>query len=103
VGDFIEVLSAEEQIGGVGREPWQVAAFQDVVSDCSLTDLGYHGLPYTWDNRQEDSRNIKVHLDRALEDNRFMDVLGESKVFHIPPGGIGSLRPPGRSEGKGAG
>jgi hypothetical protein len=47
-GDFNEVLSADEQIGGNGREPWQIAAFQDAVGDSCLTDLGYHGLPYTW-------------------------------------------------------
>lgn len=34
-------------LGGNGREPWQVAAFQEVVSDCHLADLGYHGIPYT--------------------------------------------------------
>jgi hypothetical protein len=84
VGDFNEVLSANEQIGGNGREPWQIAVFQDAVSDCCLTDLGYHGLPYTWDNRQEDRRNVKVCLDRALGDNNFMDVMGDFEVFHIP-------------------
>jgi hypothetical protein len=51
VGDFNEVLVAEEKIGESGREPWQIATFQDTVNDCYLTDLGYHGLPYTLDNQ----------------------------------------------------
>lgn len=84
VGDFNEVLSAEEQIGVNERDEWQISAFQDAVNDCCLTDLGYHGLPYTWDNRQEASKNVKVWLDRALGGNKFMDVMGESEVFHIP-------------------
>lgn len=84
LGDFNEVLSAEEQIGGNEREQWQMAAFQEVVDDCGFTDLGYHGLPYTWDNRQEDSHNVKVRLDRAFGDAKFMMELGESEVFHLP-------------------
>jgi hypothetical protein len=51
LGDFNEELSAKEQLGGNGREPWQVAAFQDATNDCHLTDLGFHGLLYTWDNQ----------------------------------------------------
>jgi hypothetical protein len=84
LGDFNEVLLAEEQIGGNDREAWQMAAFQDAVNDCHLTDLGYHGLPYTWDNRQDAGRNVKVRLDRAFGDNRFLDAMGDSEVFHIP-------------------
>lgn len=84
LGDFNEVLSAEEQFGGNGREPWQIAAFQDAVNDCRLTDLGFHGLLYTWDNRQEEGRNIKVRLDRALGDNKFLQELGDSEVYHLP-------------------
>jgi hypothetical protein len=40
VGDFNEVLSTDEQIGGNEREPWQVAAFQEVVNDYCLANLG---------------------------------------------------------------
>lgn len=75
---------AEEQIGGNERETWQMTAFQDAVNDCQLTDLGYHGLPYTWDNRQEADRNVKVRLDRGFGDDKFMEIMGESEVFHVP-------------------
>ena len=61
-----------------------MAAFQDAVNDCGFTDLGFHGLPFTWDNRQEGDRNVKVRLDRALGDSRFMAELGDSEVFHLP-------------------
>lgn len=65
-------------MGANEHEQWHVAAFQDVVSDCRLADLGYHGLPYTWDNRQEGGRNVKARIDRALGDDKFMETLGES-------------------------
>jgi hypothetical protein len=46
--------------------------------------LGFHGLLYTWDNRQTGSRNVKARLDRALGDEAFLNRLGESEVYHIP-------------------
>jgi hypothetical protein len=42
----------EEHFSAHEREHWQIEAFQQVVPDCHLVDLGFNGLPYTWDNRQ---------------------------------------------------
>jgi hypothetical protein len=63
LGDFNEVLSTDEYFGANSREWWQI------VEDCRFVDLGFNGLPYTWDNRQEGDRNVKVWLDMALGDN----------------------------------
>jgi hypothetical protein len=82
-GDFNEVLVGEEQFGKNDREAWQMDAFQDVVADCGLNDLGFQGLPYTWDNKQEGGRNVKARLDRAFGDDRFLDVFGETMVKHV--------------------
>lgn len=84
IGDFNEVLLVNEQMGRNEREQWQIAAFQEAINDCDLSDLGFHGLPYTWDNRQEGDRNVEVRLDRALGDQKFMMELGDSEVFHVP-------------------
>ena len=51
-GDFNEVLEAHEQIGGRVRPERQMDGFREVMDVCGFTDLGYIGLPYTWDNRQ---------------------------------------------------
>jgi hypothetical protein len=84
VGDFNEVLSGDEYFGAHSRERWQVDAFQQTVEDCRLMDLGFQGLPYTWDNRQEGDRNVKVRLDGALGDYKFMEVLADIEVRHVP-------------------
>jgi hypothetical protein len=84
VGDFNEVLEANEHFGINGREQWQMDGFQEVVQDCGFMDLGFSGVPYTWDNRQEGSRNVKVRLDRGLGDQSFLDRFGETWVKHIP-------------------
>jgi hypothetical protein len=82
--DFNEVLLQEEHFGGIERERWQIEQFQDVVAECGFSDLGFSGLPYTWVNRQDGNRNVKVILDRALGDTKFVDRLGATRVIHIP-------------------
>jgi hypothetical protein len=83
-GDFNEVLSAQEHFGANPREHWQIAQFQDVCAECGLNDLGFNGPPFTWDNRQEAERNVKVRLDRALGDVKFLEHMGETNVEHVP-------------------
>ena len=83
VGDFNEVLHVDEQMGGNDREEWCMEGFWEVVDFCGFTDLGFRGLPYTWDNRREGSRNIKVRLDRGLADNDWIDLFGNSTITHV--------------------
>ena len=64
-GDFNETLHASEQFEGAGRTERQMEGFREAVSICGFSDLGFIGLPYTWDSRQDGDHNIKVRLDRA--------------------------------------
>src|SRR4051812_8475044 len=57
--------------------------FQDAVDYCRFTDLGFIGTPFTWDNRQQGSSNIKVRLDRGLADDMFMESFDNTVVRHI--------------------
>ena len=61
-----------------------MAGFQQAVTECGLVDLGFTRLPYTWDNQRDDERNVKVRLDRGFDDYKFMDLLNETSVKHIP-------------------
>jgi len=83
VGDFNEVLHEDEQMGGNDREEWCMEGFREAVDYCGFSDLGFRGLPYTWDNRREGSRNIKVRLDRGLADAAWLDLFGGSLVTHV--------------------
>lgn len=80
VGDFNEILHATEQFGGVGRSERQMEGFREAVAMCGFSDLGFIGLPYTWDNRQDDDHNVKVRLDRGLATDGFLDLFREVKV-----------------------
>jgi hypothetical protein len=82
-GDFNEVLCASEQYGGNDRQEWMMEGFREAVDYCRFTDLGFSGLPYTWNNKQQAPKNIKVRLDRALGDERFMDIFDNTSVRHV--------------------
>jgi hypothetical protein len=82
-GDFNEILYDHEQFGGNDRGEWLMEGFCDVMSYGGFTDLGYNGLPYTWDNRREGRHNVKVCLDRAIVDDALLDMFGDSVVTHI--------------------
>ncbi|XP_073367809.1 uncharacterized protein [Aegilops tauschii subsp. strangulata] len=82
-GDFNEILDASEQIGGNVRDEWKMDGFRDAVEECRMDDLGYIGLPYTWDNRQQGIGNIKVRLDRGLGDDKFQERFDSTSVQHI--------------------
>lgn len=83
VGDFNEILDAREQFGGLTRLERQMDGFREAVNSCGFTDLGFLGLPYTWDNRQEGAHNIKVRLDRAFANSAFSDIFKNIKVWHV--------------------
>jgi len=46
VGDFNEVLHANEQFGGVGSTKPQMEGFWGTMSICGFTDLDFIGISY---------------------------------------------------------
>ena len=60
-----------------------MVGFCEVIADCEFHDLGFTGIPYTWDNRQDGNRNIKVRLDRGLGDDQFMELFDNSSITHV--------------------
>jgi exonuclease III len=48
-----------------------------------MHDLGFIGQPWTFDNRQADSRNVKVRLDRAVATPSWSNWFPNALVRHI--------------------
>ena len=65
-GDFNEVLSLNEKIGGNEKQVNSVADFREVVRECELIDLGFTGYLFTWSNRRFGVGSIEERLDRFL-------------------------------------
>ncbi|CAL2239107.1 unnamed protein product [Prunus armeniaca] len=79
LGDFNEVLSAEEQRGCRERPIGQMTQLKNAIRDCSLISLPFKGYPFTWAGRRNESIMTEVRLDIGLANadllNRFPDLL----------------------------
>lgn len=60
-----------------------MAAFRDVLTDCGLMDLGFVGLPFTYDNGRDGNANVKVRLDRAVADSNWQDMFSAATLHHL--------------------
>jgi hypothetical protein len=83
MGDFNETLYSEEHFSLHARPEWQMRAFREAVDFCSLQDLGWRGVPFTWDNKQQGNSNVKARLDRAFANASFLTLFEFSTVKHI--------------------
>ena len=83
MGDFNETMYAKEYFSIHARPAWQMQAFCDVIDFCSFQDLGWGGVPFTWDSRQQGDSNVKARLDRALANDEFMQLFEYTCVKHI--------------------
>jgi hypothetical protein len=91
MGDFNEVLWRYEHFSDCPRSEWQMENFWDALSDCELTDIGFTGLPYTYDNKRVSSANVNVRLDRAIADTTWRDLFGDVNLLHLVSSQIKSL------------
>ncbi|XP_073362640.1 uncharacterized protein [Aegilops tauschii subsp. strangulata] len=72
-----------EHFSATPRSAGQMIDFRDVLEVCVLGDLGFAGLPYTYDNRRGGRANVKVRLDRAVANNSWRDLFTHAKVEHL--------------------
>ena len=73
IGDFNEILSNDEKVGGSVRSENQMELFRQVLEQGRLHDLGWRGEKYTWNNRHEDATYIKERLDIVLATQNWID------------------------------
>lgn len=60
-----------------------MSGFREALSNCGLTDLGFVGLPFTYDNGRDGNANVKVRLDRAVADTYWRERFGEATLYHL--------------------
>ena len=61
IGDLNEIQFLSGKEGGNPRPPQYTQAFQSVIDDCELWDMGYIGDRFTWQRG-----GIRERLDRGL-------------------------------------
>ncbi|MCI98015.1 endonuclease/exonuclease/phosphatase family protein, partial [Trifolium medium] len=48
MGDFNEMLAADDKRGGATQPPWLIRGFRVAMQDSGLIDLPMEGHPFTW-------------------------------------------------------
>jgi hypothetical protein len=80
VGDFNEIVHADEKQDGRRRRENQMRGFREVIGYADLIDLGYVGSRFTWSNI-----HTKIRLDHALATSTWSDIFPSSRVSILPP------------------
>jgi hypothetical protein len=83
IGDFNETMWGYEHFSPTSRPARQMDDFRRALADCDLTDLGFSGLPYTYDNGHLGVANVHVRLDRDVEDPRWRNMFTDVRVQHV--------------------
>jgi hypothetical protein len=58
-------------------------SFRDALEHCEVYDLGFSGLPWTFDNKQKGNKNVKVRLDRVVALNSWKDWFKDAHLTHM--------------------
>lgn len=85
IGDFNDLLSQGDKLGGNPHVIRRVLNFQLFVSDRELVELVAKGAQFTWCNQRVGEAHIKERFDRALGNLAFKDEFPDALVFHVEP------------------
>ena len=83
IGDFNEAMWQYEHFLETHRNEHQMMDFREVLSHCDLHDLGFSGLPWTYNNNQAGQRNVRVRLDRGVANTDWMVLHPGASVLHL--------------------
>lgn len=82
-GDYNECMWQHEHLSSTARSSAQMVAFRDCLQLCELVDLGFSGMPFTYNNNQFAVRNVQVRLDRCCADEAWRDLFPNVRVKHL--------------------
>ena len=64
-GDFNEIVSSLEKMGGSSRSQVQMQLFREAIDECGFLDLGLSGSQFTWQKHFSNGHLIWERLDRC--------------------------------------
>ncbi|MCI07385.1 endonuclease/exonuclease/phosphatase family protein, partial [Trifolium medium] len=82
MGDFNDMLFADDKRGGVAQPQWLIRGFREAVQDSRLIDLPMEGHPYTWIKSRLSSNPTEERLDRALATQQWLDEFPNFKFIN---------------------
>ncbi|XP_057444772.1 uncharacterized protein LOC130737018 [Lotus japonicus] len=79
MGDFNTYLHASDKVGGGPPNMLSMSKFRNCIEECSLSDLGFKGPPFTWEGR-----GVKERIDWTLGNDQWLAYFPEASVLHLP-------------------
>ncbi|XP_024640472.1 uncharacterized protein [Medicago truncatula] len=83
MGDFNDILHADEKKGRATRPNWLIRGFRQAVQDANLVDVHMEGYPFTWFKSLGTPRAVEEKLDRALATNSWMHLFPNAKLENL--------------------
>ena len=80
LGDFNELISRHDKLGGNLLNPRHVQLFKECLDSYSMVDLGFHGPKYTWVNKRDVGQFIQERLDRGFANPLWSDLYPEAAI-----------------------
>jgi len=80
IGDFNDILSADEKKGRSDRQPWLIQGFRQAVLDAGLADIYMDGYPFTWFKSLGTDRAVEEKLDTAMSNDSWFDKFQNAKL-----------------------
>ena len=85
LGDFNDMTSKDEKMGGLPLNKTRIAAFKNCMDKCGLMDLGFQGPRFTWTNKSLAWNGpIQERLDRGLGNAEWKLLFPTVEIHHLP-------------------
>lgn len=80
IGDFNDLMSANEKRGGRNHPRTLMQGFSDAILDSGLLDLGFEGEQFTWEKSRGTINWVQERLDRGLATQEWKDLFPDAVV-----------------------
>jgi hypothetical protein len=84
IGDFNSVLDQSEKRGGRLVDSSSHCLFKKFIDHFGMTDVGFAGNPFTWNNNRKGVGNIKERLDKGLAFPAWVHLHPDFSLIHLP-------------------
>jgi hypothetical protein len=81
VSDFNEILNLSEKISGATKSNCQMEEFKNALDDSQLSELGFRGPKFTWNNGRTGNGFTNERLDPAVANMEWCEIYGEAEVI----------------------
>ena len=82
-GDFNKPLMEGDKFGGRAVSVSRSLLFKKCLDKCSMIDIGFAGLHFTWTNKINVQALIQERIDRFFVNPSWCLMFPEAKVVHL--------------------